>query len=287
MFLNANRNCITKCISTGTVSCSQKDPDFVTPFIKDLLNKRKKLRKSGRVIEANLLVNKINNLICESRKRRLSTVSEASTHDLWVAVKPNKHKTDCVNNIFYNVDAANKFFADIATDPDYDLEHVNALRPSLCHKCDSNFQEHCPIADFRMELILRRIKRTSPGRDNIPYWVYKKCSFERADVVAHIFDLSFITGSVPTAWLSVIVTPVPKIPKPLPQVTFALSQSPPFSQGSLKNLSCLIGLGQPLLPVSLMTNLHFVPLEVQRVRLLTLCTIFVNFWKLMIMFVYF
>ena len=100
MFLNAVRNCITKCIPTRTVGCSQKDPDFVTPFIKDLLNKRKKLRKSGRVREANLLANKINNLICESRKRRLSRVSEASTRKLWAAVKPNKHKIDWASNIF-------------------------------------------------------------------------------------------------------------------------------------------------------------------------------------------
>ena len=50
-----------------------------------------------------------------------------------------------------------------------------------------------------MELMLRRIKRTLPDLDNIQYWVYPKCSFELADVVAHIFDLSFITGYVPTA----------------------------------------------------------------------------------------
>ena len=66
-----------------------------------------------------------------------------------------------------------------------------------------------------MELMLRRIKRTSPGLDNIPYCVYKKCSFELANVVAHVFDLSFIIGSVTTAWLSATVTPIPKIPKSL------------------------------------------------------------------------
>ena len=52
---------------------------------------------------------------------------------------------------------------------------------------------------------------------HLPYWVslFQKCFYEHTDVVAHIFNLSFITVSVPTAWLSVIVTPVPKIPKPL------------------------------------------------------------------------
>ena len=63
MFLNAVRNCIAQCVPIRTVSFSQKDPDFVTPFIKNLLNKRNKLRKSSRVTETNLLANKINNLI--------------------------------------------------------------------------------------------------------------------------------------------------------------------------------------------------------------------------------
>ena len=67
---------------------------------------------------------------------------QACTRELWAAVKPNKHKADFANNIFSNANAANKFFADIATEPDYNLKHVNAQRPSLSHKSYSNFQEH-------------------------------------------------------------------------------------------------------------------------------------------------
>ena len=50
-----------------------------------------------------------------------------------------------------------------------------------------------------------------PRLDNISYWVFQKCSYGLADVVAHISNILFVTGSVPTAWLSVIVTSVPKI----------------------------------------------------------------------------
>ena len=62
-----------------------------------------------------------------------------------------------------------------------------------------------------MELVQHKIKRTSLGLDNIPNLVFQKCSYELAHVVAHIFNLLFITGSVPTAGLSPIVTPVHKI----------------------------------------------------------------------------
>ena len=103
--------------SLGLLAAFRKIRILLLCLSKDRLNKRKKLRKSDRVSEANLLANKINNLICESRKRCLSTVSEAFTRELWAAVKPTKHKTDCVSNILYNADAVNKFFADISTDP--------------------------------------------------------------------------------------------------------------------------------------------------------------------------
>ena len=114
-------------------------------------NKRRKLSKSGKVSKANLLANKVNNLTCDSRKRCFSRVSEAPTRELSAAVKPNKHKIDWASSIFYNADSANKFFADIATDSDYNLEHVNALRPSLCYKSDSNFSRILSNKEFYVE----------------------------------------------------------------------------------------------------------------------------------------
>ena len=58
--------------------------------------------------------------------------------------------------------------------------------------------------------------KTAPGKDNIPHWVFSKftCSYELADVVAHIYNSSLRTGIVPLQWLTAVITPVPKIPNP-------------------------------------------------------------------------
>ena len=46
----------------------------------------------------------------------------------------------------------------------------------------------------------------------LPYWVLKECSDEFASVVFEVFIRSFQTGTVPTEWLTAVVTPIPKKP---------------------------------------------------------------------------
>jgi len=70
------------------------------------------------------------------------------------------------------------------------------------------------LTEFQVESCLRRIKKTSPGIDNIPAWVFRACSFELANIVTHIFNCSFSTGVIPSSWRTAIVTPVPKVSKP-------------------------------------------------------------------------
>jgi hypothetical protein len=63
--------------------------------------------------------------------------------------------------------------------------------------------------------MLSKITKTAAGSDNIPYWVFSKCSFELADIVAHIFNCSLSSGTLPNQWLSAVITPVPKITNPV------------------------------------------------------------------------
>ena len=62
----------------------------------------------------------------------------------------------------------------------------------------------------RIEIMLARISRTSPGNDNILYWVYCDCSSELAEVVTRIVNKFVSRGVVPAAWHTAVITPVPK-----------------------------------------------------------------------------
>ena len=70
------------------------------------------------------------------------------------------------------------------------------------------------LCAYEVEPMLKKVKKTSPGRDQIPYWVFNQCSVELADIVAHIYNLSLTTGTVPSQWLGAVITPVPKICNP-------------------------------------------------------------------------
>jgi len=65
-----------------------------------------------------------------------------------------------------------------------------------------------------VERLLRNIKLSASGCDGIPAWLLRECSYELADIVAHIINCSVISGTVPSNWLNALVTPVPKVPKP-------------------------------------------------------------------------
>ena len=48
-----------------------------------------------------------------------------------------------------------------------------------------------PLNAYEVEpIMLRRPIKTAVDSDNIPFWVFGKCSFELADVVTHIFNCS-------------------------------------------------------------------------------------------------
>jgi len=70
------------------------------------------------------------------------------------------------------------------------------------------------LNSYEVEPMLRRVKRTSPGRDNIPFWVFTQCSVELADIVAHIYNRSLTAGDVPTQRLTAVITPVSKVSNP-------------------------------------------------------------------------
>jgi len=83
-----------------------------------LLRKRNKLRRRGKTSEANTLAVKINSLIIQSRSQSLSKLSEATSKQLWAAVKPSvsskNGNSTLVDRILSDVDEVNDYFAGIS-----------------------------------------------------------------------------------------------------------------------------------------------------------------------------
>jgi hypothetical protein len=62
--------------------------------------------------------------------------------------------------------------------------------------------------------MLRKITKTAPGCDNIPHWLFSHSSYELAETVAHIFNSTLSTETIPCQWRTAVTSPVSKISNP-------------------------------------------------------------------------
>jgi hypothetical protein len=95
-FLDVVKFYIDHCVPMKTVRMGRSDPEFITPFIKNMLNKRNKLRKQGKYDLADNLANKINGAIANIVRNQLSKLVDSPVHEMWEAVRNqnNAHKNN-------------------------------------------------------------------------------------------------------------------------------------------------------------------------------------------------
>lgn len=212
LFVATVRALINKCIPCKTVKIGSSEPFYITPLVKSLLVKRNRLRRRGKLADADLLASRINAIIIELRKKRLNDLSKSRPKELWKAVRSNTSKQEMrgsCHKLLQNPDDVNNFFAKISTDDQYNLHDITSY--------------YCPVSETDMssfpsppiiEILLRKLKNTSPGIDDIPCWFFRSCSYEIADIVSYITSRTLETGNVPDSWRTAIVTPIPKVSNP-------------------------------------------------------------------------
>ena len=74
-------------ISIRTVAMGDRDPAYITPRIKLLLRKRNRLRRAGKVEQADGIAVKINKIIQRSRSTTLSGAKDSDTRQLWALLR--------------------------------------------------------------------------------------------------------------------------------------------------------------------------------------------------------
>ena len=217
-FVDTVKALINNCIPFKTVRIRSNEPYYITPLVKSLLDKRNRLRRTGRIHEADVVAETVNKMIVSLQAKRLSDLSTATPKELWNAVKSCSGQSNTSNpqsEFLRNPNAVNQYFAKISTNDNYDISEVNKLRSNANSTQDISTNYSFPrLADYEIEVLLRRLKNTSPGFDNIPCWLFKNCSFEIAGIVSHIIRRTFETGTVPGNWLTAVVTPIPKTSNP-------------------------------------------------------------------------
>ena len=207
-FICIIRDLLAQHIPAKSITLRPKDPPFITPLIRSLLQERCQLRKAGKTTLANVLATKINILIDKATKSIYTPLGSAPPKTLWRSISDNTKPTS--NTAFIaktDPDVFNRFFANASFDEGRPMMYE--INPTT-----DNFGDDFPFSEIQIENTLRKLKNSSPGLDNIPSWVFRCCSVELASVVTDIFNRSVLSSKVPTEWLSAVVTPVPKVDRP-------------------------------------------------------------------------
>ena len=174
-----------------------------------LLRRRNKLRRAGKAEQNDIIAVKINKLIARNRSSALAAASNKDTRQLWALLKKTGNwgdKKQSIPNDDPNL--INDHFASIASDSSYNREAVIKASLPGVHNAAKPCNDYYP-ADV-IELLLVRIGRTSPGNDEIPYWLYRDCACEIAQIVTKLVNMSINLGVMPFAWRTAAITPVSK-----------------------------------------------------------------------------
>jgi hypothetical protein len=84
----------------------------------------------GNLARANELSLKLNALIEEARSQHMSSLANANTQQLWQAASGklgNGHGQDNICSNIGTVDQFNEYFANVATDPEYNKQDIEKL----------------------------------------------------------------------------------------------------------------------------------------------------------------
>lgn len=120
------------CISVKTVHLGKRDPEFVTPFNKALLNKCNKLHRQGDFAAANYLACRINFIIADTLHNRLSRLVHAPVKDMWNIINfktAAREYKDRTRHLLSDVECVKEFFSCILFDPLYKVEQVTKFCP--------------------------------------------------------------------------------------------------------------------------------------------------------------
>ena len=174
-FVNILHHALNNVLGYKTVTIREQDPPYITPSVRVLLRKRNKLLRRGKTDLAEPITRKIGKLITNARTKLLSKASASDTRQLWQLLRRthnwsrgNASSTVEINGHALTANDLNAYFTEIATDPHYSDHSLEEVLQSLG---DSDLSSFNPFSAEFITTILSRVRATSPGPEEIPYWL--------------------------------------------------------------------------------------------------------------------
>src|SRR6266536_1278941 len=194
------------------VAVTNREPSFVTPYIKAQLRLKNKLMHRGKLEAAEAIGRFIRGSITRSNTKILGKESCPSrgTKALWDRVREITGSSGRKSTLPTTIELAeelNTHFAQISTDMQYQ-------QPAKRLIGENTNQLDCVITEEEIFHMLDRLKCTSMGLDNLPAWFLRVSAPYIALPIAYLFSLSLSHSILPSQWRDSAITPVPKVSCP-------------------------------------------------------------------------
>lgn len=185
------------------VKMSTRDPPYISPLVKYLCRKRNKnIQNSNNPI----LQERINELIRQNQVNAVQNENKkhiTGSKGWWSTVNKitGRKQTSCDVSSIIDPDTINHYFQEINTDHSY-------INPKPLPLLEETHIPTLSVLDVQKSLLQQ--KRTAPGPDGLPYWIWRNFAHYLAPVVTTVFNLSLRQQIVPLIWKRANITPIPK-----------------------------------------------------------------------------
>lgn len=199
-------NLMNTCFPIIKVKTSSRDPPFMSPLIKRLCNIRNKYIRKNKYVENIELQDRINKLIREYQVcavEKENRKHNSGSKQWWNTVnKITGRKLDDQHiSSIIDPELINTYFQEINTDQHF-------IAPDLLPIPDGT---RIPILDVNtVRNFMLHLKCTAVGPDDLPHWLWKEFAHHLAPVITKVFNQSLCQHTVPSAWKTANIRPIPK-----------------------------------------------------------------------------
>ena len=204
-FQDIIHNLMNKCFTVRTVKMSTRDPVWMTPLLKSLLNKRNKRRRSGDENSLSELNKRISEIILENKDNLQG--AKIGTKMWWKKIDDitNRKKVSrpCLEEDA--VTRLNQYFGKLCFDEDY-VEPIDVAIDN-----DTDIPQ---LTELQVFHALSTVRQTATGPDQIPYWVWKDFADLLTPVIHKCWNLSLRSCTWPQKWKESNINPLAKVDIP-------------------------------------------------------------------------
>lgn len=193
------KNCFEKAYPMKKVRMSSRDPKWITPKIKWLLNRKHRAHKKCRIEKRIYYDERI-------KSAKLNSLKQLGSKSWWSKIDTLTHRKVTNKSIMENSFVPEQLNRDLAKRSDRKDLEVD-ISPPFFNIKDKIAPE---LSMNEVSQIIRRCKRTSCGPSGIPYFIFRQYWDILTPLYHHVWNNSLKVGIFPDIYKAADLIPIPK-----------------------------------------------------------------------------